>query len=146
VKTTVAPGVRPHTGASMRTLVRVAALTLVLALAGCGGDDDDGGGGGGGSGNAEGEARSVVRAYFDQVVAGESEEACKAYLTKDGIRNIYGQANCEGVVDVVPGPVRIASVEGESVVVFLSEGTADERVVTLEDEGSALKIDSIERP
>jgi hypothetical protein len=147
VKTTVAPAVRSHTGASMRTVVRVAALTVVLAFGGCGGDDDDdGGGGGGGSGNGEGEARSVVRAYFDQVVAGESEEACKAYLTKDGIRNIYGQANCEGVVDVVPGPVRIASVEGESVVVFLSEGTADERVVTLEDEGGALKIDSIERP
>jgi hypothetical protein len=127
----------------MRTMVRVAALALAIVLAGCGGDDDDDGGG---SGNASGEARSVVRAYFRDVVDGRSEEACKAYLTKDGIRNIYGQANCDGVVDLVPGPVRIASVDGESVVVFLSEGTAEKRVVTLTDEGGALKIDAIERP
>jgi hypothetical protein len=136
------------------TAARVGALALVLALAlaGCGGDDDDdgGGGGGGGSDDVTGDARTVVRAYFEQVEAGESEKACASYLTKTGISNVYGQTTCDGVVDLVPGPVRIESVEGEgdgaSVVVFLSPGTADKRVVTLQQEGGALKIDSIDRP
>jgi hypothetical protein len=97
-----------------------------------------------------GEARSVVRAYFRQVEAGESEKACSTYLTKAGISNVYGQATCDGVVDIVPGPVRIESVENEgegaNVVVYLSPGTADRRVVALQQDGGSLKIDAIERP
>ena len=131
----------------------VAALALALALAGCGGDDDDdgggGGGGNGGSDNSAAEARAVVRAYFAQVVAGESEKACSTHLTTAGISNIYGQTTCDGVVDLITGPVRIESIapegDGASAVVYLSEGTADKRVVTLTREGGALKIDSIDR-
>ena len=132
-------------------LTAAAALALAL-LAGCGGDDDDdagGGGGGGGSDNPAAEARAVVRAYFAQVVAGESEKACSTHLTTAGISNIYGQTTCDGVVDLITGPVRIESIapegDGASAVVYLSEGTADKRVVTLTREGDALKIDSIDR-
>ena len=132
-------------------ILGLAALALALALAGCGGDDDDDGGGGGGSGseNVAGEARTVVNAYFDQVVAGESEKACATYLTKAGISSIYGQTTCDGVTDLVTGPVRIESVaeegDGASAVVYLSEGTADKRRVTLVDDGGALKIEAIDR-
>lgn len=129
-----------------------AAVALALAFAGCGGDDDDDGGGGGGGGssdNAAAEARAVVRAYFAQVVAGESEKACSTHLTTAGISNIYGQTTCDGVVDLITGPVRIESVapegDGASAVVYLSEGTADKRTVTLVSDGGALKIESIDR-
>jgi hypothetical protein len=117
-----------------------------VALAGCGGDgDDESDGGQGGK-----EARNVVLRYFKEVEADRSEKACSTYLTKDGVLNIYGQDTCKGVIDLVPGPVRVDSVEQEDdtarVVVFLSPGNKDQRVVSLREEGGSLKIDAIEMP
>ena len=124
-------------------LSRVAALALSVDLVGCGGDGDDGAD----SGTQGTEAREVVLSYFKEVVADRSEHACATYLTENGVRNVYGQDTCKGVVDFVTGPVRIESVEqtGDTarVVVYLSKGTEDRRTVSLTREGDSLKIDSI---
>ena len=124
---------------------RLAVIAIVAALAGCGGD-----GGGGDEGDQREEARDVVVRYFRDVVADRSEKACQTYLTKQGVINIYGKESCREVFDFVLGPVRVESVEeaGDEVrvVVYLSRGTEDKRVVTLREEGGSLKIEDIERP
>jgi hypothetical protein len=139
----------------MAELIRISAAalavpTLIVALAGCGGDGDGGNGGDADTGDRSGEARDVVLGYFREVVADRSEKACETYLTPDGVRDIYGRETCEGVVDFVTGPVRVESVEvtddSARVVVRLSPAERDRRVANLEDEGGALKIDSVERP
>jgi len=124
------------------------APALAVLLAACGGN------GGGGeaeeSGVREGEARGVVLRYYRAVVAGNSEDACATYLTANGVRDIYGQATCKGVADFVSGPVRVEWVrksgDTATVVVFLSAGTKDERIVTVREESGSAKIDAVERP
>jgi hypothetical protein len=122
----------------------VSALALVLAA--CGGD---GGGGKADSGVQDSEARDVVLRYFRAVVAQKSEQACATYLTDHGVLDVYGQESCKGVTDFVSGPVRVASVEKSgdtaSVVVYLSAGTKDGRIVTVREEGGSAKIDAVER-
>ena len=124
---------------------RLVVLALALVLAACGGDDD---GGEADSGVQEGEAREVVLSYFRAVVAEKSEKACATYLTDNAVLDIYGQESCKGVVDIVSGPVRVESVEtsGDTarVVVFLSAGTMDERIVTVVEEEGSAKIDAVE--
>jgi hypothetical protein len=131
-----------HLASSSRLVV----LALALVLAACGGNGDDGEAD---SGVQEGEARDVVLRYFRAVVAEESEKACATYLTDNGVRDIYGQESCKGVVDIVSGPVRVDSVEksGDTarVVVFLSAGTMDGRIVTVLEEGGSAKIDAVEQ-
>jgi hypothetical protein len=129
--------------AGSSTLV-VSALALVIAA--CGGNGD---GGKADSGVQNSEARDVVLRYFRAVVAQKSERACATYLTDNGVRDIYGQENCEGVSDFVSGPVRVESVKksGDTaiVVAFLSPGTSDGRIVTVRKEGGSAKIDAVER-
>jgi hypothetical protein len=126
---------------------KLAVLALCVLVVSCGGDDDDGEAGGSDRGA---EAREVVVRYFREIAADRSEKACETFLTEDGVLDVYGQASCKGVVDFVPGPVRVESVEqsGDTarVVVALSEGSEDKRVVSLQPEGGSLKIDAIEMP
>jgi hypothetical protein len=127
----------------VRLLVLIAVLAP-LALAACGGN-----GGEADRGVKQSEARDVVLRYFRAVVADKSEKACATYLTDNGVRDIYGQESCKGVSDFVSGPVRVESVQksGDAarVVVFLSAGTGDGRIVTVRKDGGSAKIDAVER-
>ena len=125
---------------------RLAVSALALVLAACGGGGD---GGKADGGVKESDARDVVLRYFAAVVDDDSEKACRTYVTDDGVRAIYGQESCNGVIDVVSGPVRVESVKSSgdtaTVVVFLSKGSKDGRTVTVREERGSAKIDAVAR-
>ena len=133
--------------------LRMPAIALVAALlAGCG---SSGGGQTTDVGNdtkVSDQARQVTLNYFRDVIAAEtnSDAPCRKYLTKAGVKNIYGKDSCEGVVDLIKGPVEVESVDqrgdGARVVVYLSPVKKEKRIVTLKPEGGSLKIDNIEQP